>query len=123
MDDAQEIIREVVGFVELLAEALGALMVAVGLVVVIYHGLRAWLLTHERSFRWTRVQLSQYLVLALEFQLAADILATAIAPSWEELGKLAVIATIRTGLNYFLHGEIREMEQQQQPSQRAANTP
>ena len=49
-----------------------------------------------------------YLSLALEFQLAADILSTAIAPTWEELGKLGVTATIRTALNYFLSREMKE---------------
>ena len=40
-------------------------------------------------------------MLALEFALAADILRTAVAPTWDDISKLAVIATIRTMLNYF----------------------
>ena len=36
------------------------------------------------------------------FALAADILRTAVAPTWDDISKLAVIATIRTMLNYFL---------------------
>jgi hypothetical protein len=44
----------------------------------------------------------------LEFQLAADILTTAVVPTWSDLGKLAVTAVIRTGLNYFLGREIKE---------------
>ena len=43
---------------------------------------------------------------ALEFELAADILRTAIAPSWSEIGLLAAVAAIRTALNYFLEKEI-----------------
>jgi uncharacterized membrane protein len=46
-------------------------------------------------------------LLALEFALAADILRTAVAPTWDDISKLAVIATIRTMLNYFLAKEIR----------------
>jgi uncharacterized membrane protein len=42
----------------------------------------------------------------LEFQVGADILSTAIAPSWEQIGKLAAIASIRTLLNYFLTKEL-----------------
>lgn len=38
--------------------------------------------------------------------LAADILLTAVAPTWDEIAKLAAIATIRTALNYFLQKEI-----------------
>ena len=61
----------------------------------------------EGRFVGVRLTLARYLSLALEFQLAADILSTAIAPSWDQIGKLAAIAVIRTGLNYFLAQEVR----------------
>jgi uncharacterized membrane protein len=48
------------------------------------------------------------LALGLEFQLAGDILRTAIAPTFEEIGQLAAIATIRTALNFFLSRELKE---------------
>jgi uncharacterized membrane protein len=60
----------------------------------------------ERSFGAVRLTLARHLSLALEFQLAADILSTAIAPSWDQIGKLAAIAVIRTSLNYFLAREM-----------------
>jgi len=44
--------------------------------------------------------------LALEFLLGADILRTAVAPSWQEIGQLAAIVVIRTFLNYFLQREL-----------------
>ncbi len=53
-----------------------------------------------------RLRLPRWLAVALEFALAADILRTAIAPSWEDIGKLAAIAALRTLLNYFLQREI-----------------
>ena len=53
-----------------------------------------------------RLELGRWLALALEFELGADILRTAIAPTWSEIGQLAAIATIRTALNYFLQQEI-----------------
>lgn len=53
-----------------------------------------------------RLRLGRWLSLALELLLAADILRTAVAPSWSEIGKLAAIAAIRTALNFFLHREI-----------------
>lgn len=55
-----------------------------------------------------RLNLARYLVVALEFQLAADILGTAIAPDWDSIGKLAAIAIIRTVLNFFLNKEMQE---------------
>ncbi len=55
-----------------------------------------------------RLTLGRFLALGLEFQLASDVLRTTIAPSFEELGKLAAVAAIRTALNFFLAREIRE---------------
>ena len=48
-----------------------------------------------------------WLVLALEFLLAADILRTAISPTWNDIGQLAAIAVIRTFLNYSLSHDLR----------------
>ncbi len=53
-----------------------------------------------------RLRLGRWLALALEFELGADILRTAIAPTWSEIGQLAAIAAVRTALNYFLQQEI-----------------
>jgi len=47
-----------------------------------------------------------WIVLALEFALAADLIETVIAPSWREIGQLAAIAAIRTGLAWFLARDI-----------------
>jgi len=66
-----------------------------------------------------RLRLARWLAVALEFELAADILRTAIAPSWDEIGKLAAIAALRTLLNYFLQKEI----EQNAMRQRAVDTP
>jgi uncharacterized membrane protein len=48
-----------------------------------------------------------WLVLALEFLLAADILRTAISPTWTDIGQLAAIAAIRTFLNYSLGHDLQ----------------
>lgn len=53
-----------------------------------------------------RMGLARGLSLALEFQLAADIVGTAISPDWDQIGKLAAVAAIRTFLNYFLQREL-----------------
>jgi uncharacterized membrane protein len=55
-----------------------------------------------------RVRLGKWLALALEFALASDLIRTAVAPSWDDIGKLAAIMTLRTALNFFLE---RELEQ------------
>jgi uncharacterized membrane protein len=87
-------------------EAVGAIIVAIGGVRGIV-GLASGLTgPGERSFGAVRLTLARHLSLALEFQLAADILSTAIAPSWDQIGKLGAIAVIRTSLNYFLAREM-----------------
>ncbi|MEY2233443.1 DUF1622 domain-containing protein [Streptomyces virginiae] len=72
-----------------------------------------------------RLSLGRFLVLGLEFQLAGDVLRTAVAPSFTEIGQLAAIAAIRTILNFFLTWEIAqeraEIERdQKEPVQRTA---
>ena len=66
-----------------------------------------------------RLTLGRWLAVALEFELAADILNTAVTPTWSDIEKLAAIAALRTALNYFLEREIR---QEASPQQRNAET-
>ena len=62
----------------------------------------------RQGIREIRLRFAAWIVLALEFALAADLIATVIAPSWDEVGKLAAIAAIRTGLSLFLVRDIDE---------------
>jgi uncharacterized membrane protein len=55
------------------------------------------------------MRLARWLIAGLTFQLAADIIETSVAPSWDEIGQLAAIAVIRTFLNFFLDRDQREM--------------
>ena len=66
-----------------------------------------------------RLTLGRWLAVALELELAADILNTAVTPSWTDIEKLAAIATLRTALNYFLE---KEIEQEARPAQIKAET-
>ena len=52
-----------------------------------------------------------WLLLGLEFELAADIIRSAISPNWTDIGQLAAIAAIRTGLNYFLEKDIEKSDE------------
>lgn len=96
-------------------EAVGAVIIAVGVI----RALARWVGQHlpggrgRISTESIRLGLGSTLGLALEFLLAADILSTAVAPTWDAIGKLAAVATIRTLLNYFLGKELA-VEQQGQ---------
>jgi len=61
---------------------------------------------HQDAKEAVRLRLGRWLAVALEFELAADILRTAVAPTWNEIGQLAAIVVLRTVLNYFLQEEI-----------------
>src|ERR1041385_4544200 len=53
----------------------------------------------EASKEAIRLNLGRWLALALEFELAADILRAAVAPTWDEIGQLAAIIVLRTALH------------------------
>ena len=100
-----------VGFFDLVRavlELLGVLAIVVGAIMALVVLVRP-LLAHERvSVTASRYELSRYLALGLEFQLSADIVGTAIAPSWTAIGRVAAIVVIRSTLNYFLTREVKE---------------
>ena len=103
----EERIVWLVQWLKLGIETIGALLVAIGVLVAVVQLVRQFITHMSADFTATRLTLARYLALALEFQLGADILSTAIAPSWEQIGKLGAIAVIRTGLNYFLFLEMK----------------
>ncbi len=106
---SEELLRAYVDLLVRVVEAAGAVIIFVGAVVATARFARAAFRSRrEHEFTRVRLGLGRYLVLGLEFQLASDVLKTAVAPSFEEIGKLAAIATIRTVLNYFLGKEIAE---------------
>ena len=96
-----------VQWVRLVVDALGVTVISLGVAISIFHFARAFVRGATRDYSDIRLILARYLAVGLELQLGADILSTAISPSWDEIGKLGAIAVIRTGLNYFLS---REME-------------
>ena len=59
------------------------------------------------------LDLARWLIAGLTFQLAADVVETAVLPSWEALGQFAVIAVIRTLLSYFLSRDMDAIAERQ----------
>ena len=102
-------LEDVVNVLVQLVEAAGAAIIFVGAGIAF---VRFLLVAFRREgmdpFAKLRLDLGRLLVLGLEFQLAADILRTAVAPSFTELAQLATVAAIRTALNFFLGLEIKE---------------
>ena len=105
----EEHLSAVVDLLVRLVEAAGALIIFSGAVIGFVRFVAiAVRRRRAEAFVPVRLDFGRYLALGLEFQLAGDILQTAIAPTFNEIGKLAAIATIRTALNYFLRREIKE---------------
>jgi uncharacterized membrane protein len=102
------LLREFGGHIVLVLEAVSVLMIVIGGSEALWRLLRAcvrWRVSHDvRREAW--LGLARWLLLGLEFMLAADIIRSLIAPTWDEIGRLASIALIRTFLNYFLERDL-----------------
>ena len=114
-------LRDVVDVAVRAVEAAGAIVIFVGAAVAFG---RFVMVSFRREgmapFAPVRLDLGRFLALGLEFQLAADILRTAITPSFTQLAQLAAIAAIRTALNFFLGREIKEQRQLVEANQAVA---
>jgi uncharacterized membrane protein len=111
--------KEIAGFVALAIEAAAVFVVSFGAIQALASvvGLIFKRAADEMQGRQIWLRFATWILLALEFALAADIVRTAVAPTWEDITKLAVIATIRTMLNYFLAKDIAEFEQARESGQ------
>jgi uncharacterized membrane protein len=106
----EALFREVSQGVALALEAVSVLMIVIGAVEALGR-IVVPLLRRDATqgrLRAAWLILARWLVLGLEFMLAADIVRTAIAPTWDDIGMLAAIAVIRTFLNYFLERDMKE---------------
>lgn len=107
----EDLFRTITFYLAAAVEAAAALVIALATLEAVVGALPLYFArppepeNHKISLR---LRLGRWLAVALEFLLAADILRTAIAPSWDDIGKLAAIAALRTALNYFLAREVRE---------------
>lgn len=109
---AEEIVVNIVLWLKLAAELTGVLVIGGGVAVTVVRLLLELSKNRRADYEKTRLILARFLALGLELQLAADIIATAVAPSWNQVGKLGAIAVIRTGLNYFLAREVKEEQEE-----------
>lgn len=112
--------REIAAGVALAIEAAVVFIVAIGageaLLKTFKLVIGGGLSNEGRRGIWLRFAI--WILLALEFALAADIIRTAIAPTWDDVGKLGAIAAIRTGLNWFLAKDIEAYSAQQDTAKR-----
>ena len=94
--------------VSLLLEIISVLCIVIGLIAAFLLVLKLRKETKTPLHNRVRMKFGGWLVLALEFQLASDIVKTTISPTYENLIVVGVVAVIRTFLNYFLGRELNE---------------
>ena len=94
---AEEIVGNLVLWLKLAVEAIGGLVIGVGMLLAAWRFI-AGFPPAVITFADVRLTVARFLAIALEFQLGADILSTAVAPTWDAIGKLAAVAVIRAAL-------------------------
>ena len=117
----------IVDYVVTTIQVMAVLVVAFGTLQAFAHSVRAMVRPSPggRDFHEGYIHFARWLIAGLTFQLAADIVQTAFAPSWHDVGQLAAIAAIRAFINYFLEHDLAREEQrrvaQASPPDRSAD--
>jgi uncharacterized membrane protein len=111
----ESMLHEIAHYVALAIEAVAIAIIAFGaleaVIAIIRVGVRPGVTNDDRRAVW--LTFARWLVAGLTFQLAADVVNTSFAPTWDELGHLAAIAAIRTFLSYFLDREVEDTREKQ----------
>ena len=108
-----EIIHNILQVVVLTISGIGAAVVVWGIIETIVAFIRLKLSAAQEDAvsqsEAVRQRLGAHLLLGLEIFIAADIISSAVSPSWEKVGTLAAIVGVRTVLSYFLRMELKQV--------------
>ena len=108
----EEYLITAVDYLRLVVEAIGAAVVGFGAIAAAIRYVLSLVGIRNDTNTEIRLFLGQFLALGLEFQIGADILSTAVAPTFDDVLLLGAIVVIRTVLNYFLSKELERERQQ-----------
>src|SRR5262245_13079810 len=118
----EEAFKQIALSVALATEAAAVLIIAIGALQAIFglvkYGISPKRVVGTRKAIW--MGLAVWLLLGLEFELAADVVRSVVSPEWADIGQLAAIAVIRTFLNYFLE---KDLEKYGEPGARSESEP
>jgi len=108
-------LTQIAGYAVVAIHAMALVIIVAGTIEAFLRSVRAVFTPSlaGRRFQEAYVQFARWLVAGLTFQLAADIIESAITPSWDEIGRLGAVAVIRTFLNYFLERDLAEAERRE----------
>lgn len=94
----------VIGYVGVIIIAYGAIKSAIHFIIST--------LRNNNHLPYIRIDLGKHLVLGLEFLVGKDIIESIIQPSWDDLGKLAVVIALRTFTTLVLSWELKQIKEE-----------
>ena len=94
----------IIGYVGVSIMAYGAVKSAIHFILSTVRG--------QNHLPYIRIDLGKHLALGLEFLVGKDIIESLIHPSWDDLGKLAVIIALRTFITLMLSYELKEIKEE-----------
>lgn len=95
-------------------EIVVVITVLIGAIEAVWIIARSLVRGEEHGLRHAWLRFANWVLISLEFALGADLIDTAIAPTWDDVGMLGVIAAIRTVLGYFLGRDLAEAREMQE---------
>lgn len=107
-----DIFHNIINVTSTTLNIIGALITIWGIIISLFEFLKKEILKRKEAVQLNeaiRIKLGSYLVLALEFFIASDIIKTIITPTWQSLGILGAIVIIRTILSYFLTKDLKKI--------------
>jgi uncharacterized membrane protein len=120
----EELVARFAEGVKLLIEAAAVLIVAYGSIEALLKVV--WVVVTPKATHGERKQiwrgLGMWLLLGLEFELAADIIQSVVSPTWQDIAELGAIAVIRSVLNYFLEKDLENAEATREEPSSTAGT-
>ena len=107
----EQLVKSIANNTGLFVEGLAAIIIAIASAKALFQYFRNFISNNfqKNTSEELRINLGSSVAVALELLLGADVLMTAVTPSWNDIGMLAAIATLRTGLNYFLGRELKKV--------------
>jgi uncharacterized membrane protein len=109
----QELIKQSVEHVAFGIELVAIIIVTIGTLEAVAAAVRMLVTGRsDTARRGAMLKYARWLAAGLTFQLAGDIVHTSIAPTWDDIGRLAAIAVIRTFLTFFLERDIKDWREQ-----------
>ena len=106
----EEVIKGIAAHVALAVEVVAVAIIAFGAFEAFLRILKIVSMPQKsmgaRKAVWLRF--GMWLLLGLEFELAADIVRSVISPTWQEIGQLGAIRVVWTFLNFFLERDLEK---------------